>query len=521
MHALRKRGVDMQKVMLCSGRKFSPPVIRVLNEGLKLLEKLVQECSVKGAPMPRKIPFCIFFQGESRVGKSLLMNKFVKEMQNELGLPADQVYARNGLDEYCAPLPLNMASLHEKGMFFDSQVVIASTNFLEPSPESQVRDKDAFRNRRHVLIQVVKDPTKEYDPCDFTANQRYNLLTHTGLGNYRTVREFESYRDLHVFIINKWNDHNAEQEKNLMQHGDAMFDVEQPVKHMRDVLELSRSLTGFVSQISDAESAEQETVHFLTFEHLGKLRSFWWNEVTMEVYERPVEFIKQEQIEAELKRTGQMSLIIYEFLKLNEKTNVIIKNNLADLACADMWDSKFQYVGQIGKPAFNSMLIPEIMQLPKWQRIALCCIGAYFNREKKVSFVTRLLGKLKDFLVTLYKQEFSEWPVAAKILVGIAFASLAAVGMWKMYEMLRSAVGGASIVSAAATAFTTRPNVEAQSKKPNRYDVSSYKYRNVPLRQRAWAEAQMSIDQSHVMLMEKVMASFSFGLNKIQFKLFK
>nr|YP_010841075.1 vpg [Andean potato mottle virus] len=28
------------------------------------------------------------------------------------------------------------------------------------------------------------------------------------------------------------------------------------------------------------------------------------------------------------------------------------------------------------------------------------------------------------------------------------------------------------------------------SKKPNRYDVSSYKYRNVPLRQRAWAQAQ-------------------------------
>ncbi|QHB15139.1 polyprotein [Papaya comovirus] len=551
MHHLRKRGNDMHRTMLTSGRKFSPPVMRVLADGLKLLDKLVQECSIKGAPMPRKIPFCIFFQGESRVGKTLLMNRFVTEMQKELGVPDDQVYSRNCVDEFwsgyrrqavvvyddfgaiqkvpgveaefiplvsSAPLPLNMASLNEKGLFFDSQVIIASTNFLEPSPESQIRDKDAFRNRRHVLVQVDIDPEKQYDPADFTANQRYRLVEHAGMGNYRTVRVFTCFMDLQVYILNAWQAHTDEQEKNLLNKGDEMFDVQRPVRHLKDVIDVSRTLTGFIVPIvdEDQDEAKGNYEHFLTFEQGGKLRSFWWDPETTDIFERPTKHMSEESKKKELYRTAQMCLVIYEFLKLNAETNIIIKNNLSDLANVDMWDESFKYVGQIGKPAFNAMLVPEVMQLPKWQRIALCCVGSQFQRTKKTPFVKQLLLKLKEFLAKLYAQEFSEWPVAVKLIVGMSFASLAAIGVWKMCEMLKTALGGTGMITAAAYAFNPKCKVDAQSKKPNRYDVSTYMYRNVPVVEKPWVYAQMSLDQSHVMLMENVMAHLEFGLNRVQ-----
>nr|QYA72453.1 polyprotein 1 [Andean potato mottle virus] len=547
MHALRKRGADMQKTILASGRKFSPPVVSVLNQGLKKLEKLIQECAIKGAPIARKIPFCVFFQGTSRVGKSLLMGKVVKMVQNQLKIPADQIYSRNCVDEYwsgyrrqavvvyddfgavqmqpgveaefiplvsSAPLPLNMASLHEKGMFFDSQVIVASTNFLEPAPESQIRDKDAFRNRRHLLIQVELREDVPYNPSDFTQNQRYRLLRHTTMGDYRTIREFDTYEDLHVFILNRWQEHDREQELNLNSENCFEIGEGQPMLEMQRLIELSSAMNAFMPSLHH-EIDQQVYDHFLSFTHLGKVRRVWWKPESKET----VEFPRNEEYgfyDKELERSKLFATTIYEFLKLNEETNIVIKNNLHELACADVWDKDFNFVGQIGKPAYNALLLPEIQAMPKWQRMALCCIGTHFDRRKKQGFFHRMSEKLKSCLLSLYKEEYKDWPVCVKILVGLAFSALAAVGIWKVFEMLRAAVGGRAIIGAAATAFATSDIAEPQSKKPNRYDVSSYKYRNVPLRQRAWAQAQMSIDQSHVMLMDKVMATFSYGMVKAQ-----
>jgi len=146
--------------------------------------------NARGGAGTRPVPFCVAFVGSKGIGKSSLVPIFVRAMA-PAEVPDEQlIYGRrsendfwdNYSKQYCVtfddfaqdssstnteyksfvdiisniPLVLNFASLEDKGGFFQSPLVVLTTNVAYPRVNSFV-DNEALHRRRHVLWEVTID----------------------------------------------------------------------------------------------------------------------------------------------------------------------------------------------------------------------------------------------------------------------------------------------------------------------------------------------------------------------------
>nr|ULF99646.1 MAG: hypothetical protein [Secoviridae sp.] len=167
----------------------------IMKDLTELQKKLVR-CGQDGGK--REEPAWIYLYGESHCGKSNLMSKLAGDLCREFDVPYT-VCARNAKDEFysgyarqsvmviddisavetrppleselinlvsTAPYALNMADLADKPCMFQSPFIITSSNFIDAPAGCGVRDADAYRNRRAVLLQLRRKPNSSFNPSD-------------------------------------------------------------------------------------------------------------------------------------------------------------------------------------------------------------------------------------------------------------------------------------------------------------------------------------------------------------------
>ncbi|ADI60054.1 polyprotein [Broad bean true mosaic virus] len=549
MNILLERGYTMRKSMVAQMR-ITPAISNMILKGIEDLEKLHRTSSVQGVKGVRKMPFTIFCHGGSRCGKSLLVNKLVCDFQEKLGLGEDTAYARNMNDPYwsgyrrqpivtvddfgavrgdisaeaqlinlvsSSPYPLSMASIEEKGMAFDSQFIFCSTNFLEVDPEAGVRDDIAFKNRRHILVTVSLKQGEEYNPNDFTSNQIYEVKKFVH-DRYQIIHRFESYSDFLAFCFTKHEQHVEEQNANLV----GLMRKSVFSSHFgkfEQILQLGTFLSDAPNLMAQAQAltAEEEYYHLYsvprgnTYFHVAaNLRK------EIQCWEGPVLDSEKEVV---LRDSENKLIGAYEFLLLSKELNVVIHNHLQELVCVDNYDRNLNFVGTIVDAHYHQQLVGNIASLKPWHRAILYGIGCLMERTKKATWYETMWNSIKEVLYTAYKTEIADWPVPLKVIVGIVLAGVAGSAFWQVFETLKHASGGGTLVGAAMAGFSTVSAAEAQSRKPNRHDQEQHRYRNVPLTRRNWATAQMSLHQSSVAIMSKCNATFVMGSSHIQITL--
>nr|ASA69627.1 polyprotein [Squash mosaic virus] len=548
LQILAEKGNNMRNKIL-QGVRLSPGIISLVTSGIAMLDKLRREACLQGNRTERKMPFTIFCQGTSRVGKTLLTSKIVKDFQAALGLSEDTVYSRNPAESYWSgyrrqpfvliddfgavktepsceaqliplvsstPYPVPMAAIEEKGMMFDSQFIVCSTNFLEPSPEAKIRDDAAFRNRRHVLISVKVDNEKQYDSSDFTQNQIYEIM-HYERETYVVVQRFTSYADLFVFLQNKYEAHNAEQSANI---GSVVpYKGKQNLLILRGLLNLANVsnaglLKAQAKKLGQPEGFREYT-HLFTIQHKNRFAHLGFADAHDSViwYGEHSDVGRSEEM---AKMTASHVMKAYKILIQGENLSLLIKNHLRYLVCPDNYDRDFNFTGGVGDTLLEQQLLPDMQALHTWERFVLCAMGYYMETQKMQPWYKTVTGKVFENLKAAYSREFSSWPTPLKAIVGIVLAALVGKGFWFAYKALTESGNGSSLVGAASVVLTSTTNAVAQSRKPNRFDVAQYRYRNVPLKRRQWADAQMSLDHSSVAIMSKCKANFEFGNTNVQ-----
>nr|BAG84602.1 RNA1-polyprotein [Radish mosaic virus] len=550
MQALIKKGHDMRSKVLKVTSRISPVLANTVTRGVESVEKLLRESLCQGVKATRKIPFVVYAYGESRTGKTLVVDKLITDFQNHFGLGKDTVYSRNPIDQYwsgyrrqpivsiddfgavacdpsmeaqmiplvsSAPLPLTMAAIEEKGMMFDSKFIFCSSNLLEASPESKLQDNQAFRNRRHVLINVKLDATKPYNMHDFTENQIYQILKYDN-GTYVVQAEFHTYGDLFSYCLERWEKHESEQTANLANSleepkADGDFINFEFLMHTL----MRRNLPDKMVDVIFEERTQTQFVLLVTYRRKGKLWSYYVSpegriQTIAESLEDPKALAKEVESMDFLRR-------MYEMLRYNEETDLIVKMHLKDLAREDFYDDKMNYIGTFGNEREHALMRSTFDSMAGWHKVVLCGMGVLQDRCSSVKWYDGIIEKIQDTMYTLYSKEISEWPMGLKIVVGVLLTSLFGAGLWKLMGVLQGTGSVAALGVTAATHFGHEhggARATVQSRKPNRYDVAQYKYRNVPITKRAWAQGDMPISHATAMIFDRIKASWQYGHTEAQ-----
>uniref|UniRef100_A0AAT9JH16 RNA1 polyprotein n=1 Tax=White-flower bittercress comovirus TaxID=3115808 RepID=A0AAT9JH16_9SECO len=548
MQGLVQKGHLMRKKILTSAVRVSPVLSNTIVKAVDTIEKLLRDATFQGVRADRKMPFVVYAYGTSRVGKTLVTNKLISDFKTHFGLPAETVYSRNPIDPYwsgyrrqpivliddfgavacdpsmeaqliplvsSAPYPLTMASLEEKGLLFDSKFIFCSSNRLEASPESKVHDDDAFRNRRHVVIDVSLNPHKKYNPENFTENQVYRILTHVG-ERYDVSATFESYDDLLAYCLTRWEKHEKEQTQNLA----ATLNEPELEGDFGKFEHLLTMATTFATPLDELQKRmdmqkeeEGQFVHFVSFRRKGELWHYAING-NQRVMEWKQKFTAEEETELE-KKSETLLFQAYKFLRYSQDTNLVIKTHLGVLAKEDSYDEKMNFIGLVENPNYHAQIKPSIDAMSAWQRLILCGMGAVMERTKKTTWYSQMTEKLKDCVYTMYSKEIADWPTGLKIVVGVVLASVLGTGFWKLFDVLRNAGTGGAFAGAAAMEFGAASAI-VQSRKASRFVEHQHKYRNVPITRRAWAQGTMPLEHASATIMSRVKASMRYGATEVQ-----
>uniref|UniRef100_A0AAT9J7V9 RNA1 polyprotein n=1 Tax=Rhododendron lacteum nepovirus TaxID=3115775 RepID=A0AAT9J7V9_9SECO len=161
----------------------------------------------------RNEPFWLYIYGPSHCGKSLFMEDVTRELLDELGAPTTSVYSRSCRDQFWSnymrqtcvwiddlsathvepsqeaeminiisskSYPLNMAHLEDKGMQFDSKLVVTTSNEFTAPTNAGILNMDAYNNRRNVVLQVGFVEGKKFDPSDRLAATQVRFVDRRG-----------------------------------------------------------------------------------------------------------------------------------------------------------------------------------------------------------------------------------------------------------------------------------------------------------------------------------------------------
>nr|BBM81632.1 polyprotein [Grapevine fabavirus] len=515
-------------------KKTRPSVglVNVIQKAQKKLEELEVAATLAGNNIPRKKPFWIHLTGKAGVGKSTVMQRLVTEILEEhLQDPVADRYSRNAIDCYWSgyrrqfmvtyddlgaiecepneeqeliklvstdPVSLNMASLAEKGMKFDSRFIVSSGNFAAYSPHAKIHDSDAYCRRRDLLIEVCLKPDVAYDPADFTANQMYLIRDPK---HYMTTQTFDCYEELKVFIQNSFENQDREQEQLLRSTGRG---ARMGHGQMRDLLDLLAA-TAFLApmplracQETMMEQYRDEAVRYLCLQEDG-LAQF--------LVGRRIEIVDAKLTPEERQRVDEFdashALSMIQLARANSHLEPFMATYAWRVVKECLIDEKLQPTALCR--SVDPCLAAMIESCAVWHKILLRKAALVYRSEKRGGWFSSLICDFKDSVKKLFALEFSQWPMSLKMAVGVVCASFVGYGIYKLLAGLWETGTGLHAATAVSTVMM------AQSVKPNRGEVTEYRFRNIPVTTRRWERGQADFQHSAHFLMEKVLANVSYG----------
>jgi hypothetical protein len=520
--------------------KISPPVITMIKGVRDKLEELYKTASLLGQPGDRKTPFTIFFQGVAGCGKTTVATKLMVDFCRHYGLdPQEQKYSRNCADAFwsgyrrqfvvyyddfgavvrngmepdeqtlfplvsSSQMPLNMASLEEKGMLFDSPLMVFTQNHEEPSADAKIHDLAAYRRRRHVYIKVTNREGMNFDPRNPTANQLYHLRRYNDKDDvYFTQQVFETYEDLFVFCLNGFEVHGKKEQEMLEStYGTTSWEEQRAEINKKFLSDLSicvaKSMNIEVPPIEGERKA-----HYAT-DRNGN--TFVWDGEDVTCIGK---IFSGKELTAAQSATNRMSLFFYSTVQRNKNVPTSLCLYLHMFARSGVFTPEYMVIPDQVELALRT-LCAEINTLPLWQRIALDQMGSFLGAPKK-GWWSEAWSRMQSTLRAIYEEEVALWPLAMKVLVGVVLTGVFGMALWQGLAIFKSFGAGTAFATGMATEFT-----QTQSVRPNRVDVSEYRFRNAPMRARAWSKPQFNFEQSHSAIVDRTLAMLRAGTDEIQ-----
>ncbi|DAZ91069.1 TPA_asm: polyprotein [Paris polyphylla secovirus 1] len=208
-HLLHK-GQILQLTLAQASRTTSLDYGRIVGTLVRELNEIRARCARAGKFEGRRPePFWCYMFGKSHCGKSLFMEDVSRALLKEYGHAPNDIYAKNARDSYwsgylqhacvqvddlsaCVTDPsleseflqligsknycLNMAAVEDKGMSFNSSIVVTTANCFTAPTDARILDKDAYGNRRNVVVQCRAAPGVAFDPTNPTASCEARLV---------------------------------------------------------------------------------------------------------------------------------------------------------------------------------------------------------------------------------------------------------------------------------------------------------------------------------------------------------
>nr|WNK15277.1 MAG: polyprotein [Nepovirus sp. 'monocotyledonae'] len=220
-HLLYK-GTVLQVTLAGARRATSLNYGRVVSTLIAELMKIRAQCARAGKFEGRRCePFWVYMYGPSHCGKSLFMEEVSRRLLREYGHAPNDIYAKNARDDYwsgylqqaCVQVddlsacvtkpsleseflqlvgskmyPLNMAAVEDKGMLFNSTLIVTTSNVFGAPTPAEILDNTAYKNRRGVVVQCRAAPDVAFDPSNPNASCEARLVDRvdeTPLGAWR------------------------------------------------------------------------------------------------------------------------------------------------------------------------------------------------------------------------------------------------------------------------------------------------------------------------------------------------
>nr|QNT38387.1 polyprotein [Tobacco ringspot virus] len=173
-------------------RKLSSSFLSTVQRKVSDLEKIHTQSVRAGYFEGRRMePFWVYIHGPSHCGKSLLMEPMSRELLRAGGFSESSIYTKNSCDKYwsryrrqaCVQIddlsagktdpslesqlinlvaskevPLDMAEVEDKGILFDSAILVTSSNTAHVPTNANVNHAEAYKNRMNVVIQCRRKP---------------------------------------------------------------------------------------------------------------------------------------------------------------------------------------------------------------------------------------------------------------------------------------------------------------------------------------------------------------------------
>nr|AFQ32563.1 precursor polyprotein [Broad bean wilt virus 2] len=529
---LIEKGRMIRTGVLRSSHRGSSQVMSLVTKALEKLIELHNSVVMAGSNTTRKSPFMVFFTGASGTGKTSVVQRVAINWLQEEQLGTSEIYARNGQDPFWSgykrhavvtyddfgavpgttsneaeiinvisrnPYATVMAGLAEKGMYFDSRLVLASSNFLAANPESGVHDSEAYERRRHAVVRVSLKPGVPYNANDPCANQTYTLLE--SKTPFNEIQVFETYAELWSFLYTRFKEHEEQEELYLKSLPILDSDKKEALEGL---VGLTVIATSFAPKAVMQFGAEKfPGYHFLISD--GEYCYFWHGDGSVEfVSVERMKLGKQDIIQ--LKQQGLSTAMMYKdlakaFPTLNSLAvlyakNIVVKRWIgADLeptkSCEDVY------------------MREQIGNLPKWQRAYLHVLSKYLTVQSPRGWFMECLEEAKRNLRATYLWEYKQWPLPLKLALGSLIAIMAGGAIWYSLQSLWCVSGDASFIAGAATVFSVS-SFAGQSDVPNR-DNSERSFRNRKIRARTWQGQSSCFGDSALWIAETCMATLTFS----------
>ncbi|UEP18554.1 MAG: polyprotein [Physalis vein necrosis virus] len=173
-------------------RKLSSSFLSTIQRKVSDLEKIHTQSVRAGYFEGRRLePFWVYIHGPSHCGKSLLMEPMSRELLKAGGFSESSIYTKNSCDKYwsryrrqaCVQIddlsagktdpslesqlinlvaskevPLDMAEVEDKGILFDSAILVTSSNTAHVPTNANVNHTEAYKNRQNMVILCRKKP---------------------------------------------------------------------------------------------------------------------------------------------------------------------------------------------------------------------------------------------------------------------------------------------------------------------------------------------------------------------------
>ncbi len=529
---LIEKGRAIRAGILLNAHRGSMQVLHTVVQALNKLLEIQNAATMAGSNATRRAPFMVFFTGKSGTGKTSVVQRLSSSWLQAEQMGSSEIYSRNGLDPFFSgykrqaivtyddfgAIPGNvsneaeiihlvsrnahaivMASLEQKGMYFDSKLILASSNFIGANPESGVHDTEAYERRRHLVITVTLKEGVPYNPSIPHENQRYTLRE--SRAPYTPITTFETFEEMWSFVYNKYKAHDEEE---------AQFLASLPITESTEAkaMEALVALTTTIGNFAPKKVLDYGFKHFAGYHYLisdEDLVYFWEPQgdvrsvAIAELHLSPAEknSLKEETLANALRyRNLTVTFAGLNPLAVHYTSQIVSK----------------QWIGPNLQPTANcsdAYMKEQIQNLPKWQKAYLHILGKHLARDSATGWFTGLLGDVKKTLRASYMREYSSWPMPLKMAVGVTVAVIAGGGIFLTLKALWNAGTGSTFIAGAAAVFTSH-SFEGQSVAPHR-QASEYVFRNRKVHRRNWEGQGECYGDSYSWVADRCMGTLVWG----------